>query len=112
MYDVFKLPIFEKKSQKILNYKELQEVQKIIEQLKINPYIGRPLNYPYLREKKIKDKRIYFLVYENITLVLIVSTSDKKSQQETINYIKSYLSEFKEYAYKLHQELKEKEDNN
>ena len=106
MYYVFKLPIFEKRAQKLLNPKELKEVDKIIEQLKVNSNIGKPLSYPFLREKRLKEKRIYFLVYEDITLVLLVSLSNKKSQQDTIDEIKLYLNEFKEYAYELHIKIK------
>lgn len=102
MYYVFKLPIFEERAKKILNKLELIQVEKIIEQLKINPYIGKPLSYPFLREKKINDKRIYFLIYEEITIILLVSSSNKKTQQKTITEIKFYLNEFKIYAYKLY----------
>lgn len=109
MYNVFKLPIFEKRAKKLLNKKELKEVDEIIEQLKINPNIGKPLTYPFLREKRLKDKRIYFLLYEEIAIVLLVSSSDKKSQQDTIDEIKLYLNEFKEYAYQLNEKIKKGE---
>ena len=42
------------------------------------------LNHSFLREKRIGSKRIYFLVYKEICLVLLVSASDKKSQQRSI----------------------------
>lgn len=52
------------------------------------------------------NKRIYFLLYEEITIVLLVSSSDKKSQQDTIDEIKLYLNEFKEYTYQLNEKIK------
>ena len=106
MYDVFKLPVFEKRVNKLLSKKEIEEVNKFIEQLKINPKIGKPLSYPFLREKRLKDKRIYFLLYKEICIVLLVSVSDKKSQQETINEIKLYLEEYKEFVYQLYDKIK------
>src|SRR3990167_9076464 len=68
------------------------------QQLCENPFLGKPLTYPFLREKKIGGRRIYYLVYENLKLILLVATSDKKDQQETINRIKSQLYEFKKVA--------------
>lgn len=73
-------------------------VQKIPSQLKENPLVGKPLGYPFLREKKVKEKRVYYLVYEDLNLVLLVATSGKKNQQATINHIKKNLHEFKKVA--------------
>lgn len=53
-----------------------------------NPFVGKQLSYKFLREKRIKDKRIYYLVYEDIVLVLLIAVSKKKDQQMTINHIK------------------------
>lgn len=95
-----------KEQKKLLNKKELGEVDEIIKQLKSNPKIGKPLTYPFLREKRIKDKRIYFLLYEEIAIVLLVSSSDKKTQQDTIDEIKTHLNEFKKYAHILNEKIK------
>lgn len=65
-----------------------ERIKKISEQLKQNPYVGKPLSYPFLREKRVDDKRIYYLVYEDLGAVLLVSVSDKKMQQQTIDEIK------------------------
>lgn len=67
------------------------------------------MNYQFLREKKLKDKRIYFLIYKEICIVLLVSASDKKTQQETINEIKLYLDEYKEFAHQLYDKIKKEE---
>ena len=71
---------------------------KIPDQLKENPLIGKPLGYPFLREKKIKERRIYYLVYEDLKIVLLVAASGKKDQQATIDHIKKNLHEFKKIA--------------
>ena len=78
------------------DYKEI--ANKIPNKLSINPFVGSQLSYPFLREKKIREKRIYFLVYEDLKLVLLVAVSGKKDQQETINEIKNNLDEFKKIA--------------
>lgn len=68
--------------------------------MKLNSNLGKPLNYEYIREKKIGSKRIYFLVYKDICLILLVATSNKKTQQETIEDIKKYLDEYRKYVYR------------
>ena len=57
-------------------------------------FVGQQLRYPFLREKRIKDKRVYYLIYEDLKLVLLVAVSGKKGQQSTIDHI---VSQFKEY---------------
>ncbi len=75
--------------------------EKIPGKLSQNPFVGKPLSYPFLREKKIREKRIYFLIYENVELVLLVATSGKKDQEKTIEHIKENLDEFKVVAEKI-----------
>lgn len=76
-------------------------IYKIFYQLKENPCVGDSLRYRFLREKRIKGKRIYYLVYDDLLAVLVVAISDKKTQQETINYIVKYLNYYREYITKL-----------
>lgn len=66
-----------------------------------NPFAGDPLGYRFLREKKIRERRVYYLVYEDLNLVLLVATSGKKDQQATINHIKKNLDEFKVEAERI-----------
>jgi len=75
-----------------------QVAAKIPSHLAENPYAGKPLGYPYLREKKIGGRRIYYLIYDDLKLVLLVATSDKKDQQATIDHIKGNLDEFRKIA--------------
>ena len=65
-----------------------KQIEKIIKQLKRSNNVGKPLSYPYFKEKKFGKYRIYFLIYKESKTILLVSISDKKAQQETINGIK------------------------
>ena len=70
-----------------------------------NPYVGKPLNYLFLREKKIAGRRVYYLIYDDLKLVLLVATSEKKDQQNTINHIKRYFDQFREIAEKISRQV-------
>ena len=78
------------------DYKEATD--KIPSKLKENPFTGSQLRYPFLREKRVKEKRVYYLIYEDLKLVLLVATSGKKDQQTTIDHIKNNLDEFRNVA--------------
>jgi mRNA-degrading endonuclease RelE of RelBE toxin-antitoxin system len=76
-------------------------VRKIMEQLKNQgSNVGKPLGRSYFKEKKFGNKRLYFLVYENYTIILAVGISDKKAQQPTINKIVSEIENYKEFIIK------------
>lgn len=100
MYRVFKAPKFEKQSNKIFTKKESEELKRFIKGIKEGKNVGKPLSYEYFQEKKIGGKRI-ILIYEDISVALLVSASKKKYQQETIDEIKALLPHFKLYAYEL-----------
>lgn len=93
---------FEKEFQELP--KHLQErVIKLREKIKENPYVGDPLGFKFFREKKLEGLRLYYLVYDDILVVLFVLLSDKKTQQETIDEIKLH---FTDYYHQVHQQLK------
>src|SRR3989344_2249756 len=75
-------------------------IKKIFLQLKENPYVGDQLKYRFLREKRLEEKRIYYLVYDDLKAVLVVAISGKKDQQATINHIIEYLEEYRFYLEK------------
>lgn len=79
--------------------------EKMAKKLAESPLAGKPLGYPFLREKKIREKRIYFLVYEELKLVMLVATSSKKDQQVTIDHIKEYLAEYKRIAEEVSRQV-------
>ncbi len=81
-----------------------EEAKKIKDKIAENPFVGDPLGFKFLREKKVKGLRFYFLIYEDINAVLFVAISDKKAQQQTINQIKINLAEYYSYIHKILQE--------
>ena len=78
-----------------------KRVNKLFQQLKQNPYSEDQIKFRFFREKRIDEKRVYFLVYDDIKIVLFVGTSGKKDQQKTINYISYHFDDFRKYAEKL-----------
>ena len=71
------------------------QVDKIENQLVENPYVGKPLNAEWFREKKIGKYRIYYLIYESLESVFVVGISEKKDQQKVINTIRLLFDFFK-----------------
>lgn len=106
MFKVLKAPSFQKKVEKLLDTKELEELDKFIINLKSGNITGKPITYQFFREKKINAKRIYFLIYEDIRVALLVNASNKKHQQETIDEIKYLLPEFKKIIYEEYNQTK------
>lgn len=87
---------------KLFDTQEQQKFNIFKEKIKENPYLGDQLRVPFVREfKSSKGKRAYFLVYEEIYLILFVACGNKKNQKTIINRIFERLDEFKEYAYSL-----------
>ena len=75
--------------------KDLQkEVEEFIKDLKKGSKTGQPLGYSFFKEKRIDGKRIYFLEYDDSDTVLLVTISDKKTQQDTIDRIKKDLDRY------------------
>jgi mRNA-degrading endonuclease RelE of RelBE toxin-antitoxin system len=81
-----------------LDYSIKEKISKEINQLKSNPFKGKPLGYRFFREKKVKGYRIYYLVYEKKVVVFLIAISSKKNQQETINKIKYLIPFYKNYV--------------
>ncbi len=108
MFQVFLLPQVEKELKKQFDKKELLELKNFVlgDLTEKGDKVGDQLTYPFLREKKISGKRIYYLIYKKIVIILVIATSNKKSQKDTINEIKLYLPEYKKYAYELYEKIK------
>lgn len=100
IYEVYRTRTFNKMIKR-LSPDEQKKITNIELQLKKNPFTGKPLGYRFFREKKIKDKRIYYLIYEDFNIVLLVAISDKKAQQTTINKIKELLPAYYEGVKKF-----------
>ncbi len=99
-YRVYITETFEKEIS-CLNEGDKKLVEKTFQKLKVNPYSGDIIRYKFFREKRIKEKRIYYLIYENFKIVLIVAFGGKKTQQETINKIIGNFSQYNEYTKKI-----------
>jgi len=100
MYTIYTTDEFEKRYKK-LDSQLQKEITKEIDQLEENPYSGKPLGYPFFREKKVKNYRIYYLVYDEHVVVFLISISTKNDQQETINKIKVLIPYYKEEIKKM-----------
>ncbi|MBI2136812.1 hypothetical protein HYU06_07100 [Candidatus Woesearchaeota archaeon] len=102
MYRVFRSEWYEKKLSK-LDRAEQERVFKFEQQLKIEPYSGKPLGYNFFREKKFDGKRIIFLVYDEHSAVFLVTITDKKAQQNEIDLIKINLDIYKDTIKRIMQ---------
>lgn len=99
-YKVYVLEVFDKEIA-ALSEAEREVIKKIFLQLKENPYVGDSIRYRFFREKRIKEKRIYYLVYDDLNVVLVVAIGGKKSQKGTIDEIVGYFKEYRNYVEKL-----------
>jgi len=79
---------FEKSFRKTIPLSMQDQLWSRIRKLEENPYIGKPLGHIDLRELKADKFRIYFMIYKEKVLVLLVGVSDKKQQQMAIDTIK------------------------
>lgn len=70
---------------------EQERIRKFEKHLSDNPFVGKPLGFVFLREKRLNGRRIYYLIYEEFVMVLMVCISNKKGQQAKINAIKAGL---------------------
>ncbi len=99
-YAVYTTESFEKEAEK-LSVSDREIIKKIFLQFKENPYVGDQIKYRFFREKRLREKRIYYLVYDDLKSVLVVALGGKKAQQETIDKVIKYLPEFKRYLEKI-----------
>lgn len=56
----------------------------MFQKLKNNPYVDDQIRYKFFREKRIKEKRIYYLIYEDLQIVLIVAFRGKKHNNKRL----------------------------
>jgi len=92
-FKIFRTYTFEKEFDK-LPKAEQKEVENFEKKLSENPFVGKPLGLVFFREKKLNGRRVYYLIYEDFVVVLMVAVSDKKTQQATIEAIKERLDEY------------------
>lgn len=100
MYRVFRSEWYDKKLGK-LDKSEVTRIERFEQEMKQNPFTGKPLGYKFFREKKFDGKRLLFLVYENHLVVFLVTITDKKAQQRDIDFIVSHLAVYKKEIDRL-----------
>ena len=100
VYSVYTTESFEKEINKPPEFDKII-IQKMFLQIKGNPYTGDQIRYKFFREKRIREKRIYYLVYDDLKIVLMIAIGGKKAQEETIDEIVKYFREYRKYVEKL-----------
>ncbi len=95
MYKIFTTEEFDRRFAK-LDYQIQQQIRKEIDQLETNPYSGKPLGYAFFREKKVQNYRVYYLVYNELIVVFVITISTKKDQQDAIDRIRSLIPYYRE----------------
>ena len=100
MFEVLRTKMFDKRLRK-LPAEFRGWVDKIEEQLMLNPYVGDQLQVPWLREKKLGKFRVYYLIYDELSIVYLAAISEKKDQQQVINSIFYALDRYREEITKL-----------
>ena len=65
MYKVIATDNFNKELNKLDN-SYINIAEDFTQKISVNPYIGKQLSYKFFREVRIREKRLYFLVYDNI----------------------------------------------
>ncbi len=66
---------------------EQEWIEKIKDQLQQNLHTGKPLSFDWFREKKLKDKRLFYLINEKSHKAILVTFGTKKEQQKIIDHV-------------------------
>ncbi len=74
-----------------------RQATRIINSLKTQPLQGKPLGHRYLREKRLKNYRLYYLVYPELGAVLVMRITTKKAQQTTIDGLRQEMKRYYEH---------------
>ncbi|MBU1201467.1 MAG: hypothetical protein KJ583_02800 [Nanoarchaeota archaeon] len=88
LYKVYTTPEFDRLFEKLSKDDQIEINKLTTKELPNNPYQGRALGFKFFREKRIRGKRVYFLIYEDFILVLMVAIGDKKTQKKDISKIR------------------------
>ncbi|PIN79705.1 hypothetical protein COV16_02770 [Candidatus Woesearchaeota archaeon CG10_big_fil_rev_8_21_14_0_10_34_8] len=95
MYQILTTNEFDEKFNKLDKSVKIQ-IENEIEQLETNPYVGKSLGYKFFREKKVKNYRFYYLIYEEYVVVFVITISKKKDQQKAIDTIRVLIPYYRE----------------
>lgn len=98
MFRIFKTTTYDE-DYEMLDKSEQLRVDALVDDLfEHGDVTGKPLGVSFFREKKFGGKRLLYLVYLPFGVILLVTITDKKAQQATINEILLHLDEYKEYV--------------
>ncbi|MFH1593002.1 MAG: hypothetical protein ABIB47_06580 [Candidatus Woesearchaeota archaeon] len=93
-YAVYRTPIFDKKLEDF-SEEFKKQIDSFENQLVEYPYVGKPLGVRWFREKKLGKYRMYYLIYDDLKAVYIITLSAKKDQQKIINTIRHFLDKYR-----------------
>ncbi len=99
-YIVYKTKRFDRELNRY-SKEDYRRVEKLFTQLRENPYVGDQLQIKMLREKRLGEKRIYYLVFDDLRAVLVIAFSNKKAQQKVIDFIIKNINYFRTYLEEL-----------
>ena len=74
---------------------------KKIKSLNDNPYQGKPLGTKWFRELRYRKYRVYFEIFDEKKILLLVGISQKKNQKEIINILKKNSEVFRKMVEKI-----------
>lgn len=103
-YSVYIHPTIHKEVISRLSLDNQNRIDNLVRQFLTNPYVGDSLQIKYIREKRFDGKRVYFVIFEDLKVVLILAISDKKTQQKTIDSIRNNLNGYRDYVKNLRDE--------
>lgn len=66
---------------------EQQWIDKMRDQLARDLRVGKPLRYDWFREKKFRNRRLFYVINENTRKALLITVGDKKEQQAIIDHV-------------------------
>ena len=100
-YKVYIHPTINKEVIEKLSEHDQQRINNLIIQFVENPYVGDSLQIKSIREKRFNEKRIYFIIFEDLKAILIVGLSNKKVQQKTIDTIRHDINDYRDYVKRV-----------
>ena len=62
-------------------------IDKVRDQLVVNLTVGKPLRFDWFREKKLGNKRLFYLINTKTEKAVLVAFGTKKEQQKIIDHI-------------------------
>ena len=100
MFEVIFTELYNEQVRKLLSPQFQRDIYVRIQKLREHPYSGKPLGAVHFREMKLQKFRVFYFVYPDERIVLVMAVSDKKHQQETIALIRKNSETFRHFIEK------------